>query len=219
MIKIDAIANQCKIKNWHPQLRINATLLLLVTSIFWDHAQLYTALFISASLCVLMTTSLTPKSFSKLLGIPMGFILLSLVVIAVTPESDRALLKLWKLPLYITEETLALCMKVFIRSLSSVTLIFSLSLTVPMQHLIRWMKRLKMPDAFIELFVLSYRFIFILIEEAQDMLIAQEMRFGYFHLTNAVKTVNQLGASLFIRAFARFEDLNQAMALRFYDEG
>jgi len=140
-------------------------------------------------------------------------------VIAITPEQDHAILKLGILPLYITRETLTLCIKVFIRSLSSVALIFSLSLTVPMQHLIRWMKWLKTPDAFIELFVLSYRFIFILIEEAQDMLIAQEMRFGYFHLRNAIKTVNQLGASLFMRAFARFEDLNQAMALRFYDEG
>jgi len=219
MIKIDAIANQCKIKNWHPQLRINVTLLLLITSIFWDNTQIYMALFISASLCVLITTSLGLKSFAKLLLIPMGFIVLSLVVIAITPEQDNALIKLGKLPLYITTETLALCIKVFIRSLSSVALIFSLSLTVPMQHLIRWMKWLKTPDAFIELFVLSYRFIFILIEEAQDMLIAQEMRFGYFRLRNAIKTVNQLGASLFMRAFARFEDLNQAMALRFYDEG
>jgi cobalt/nickel transport system permease protein len=166
-----------------------------------------------------MTTSLNLKSFTKLLLIPMGFIVLSLVVIAITPEQDHAILKLGILPLYITRETLTLCIKVFIRSLSSVALIFSLSLTVPMQHLIRWMKWLKTPDAFIELFVLSYRFIFILIEEAQDMLIAQEMRFGYFHLRNAIKTVNQLGASLFMRAFARFEDLNQAMALRFYDEG
>ncbi|MBS7527157.1 cobalt ECF transporter T component CbiQ [Fusibacter paucivorans] len=219
MIRMDAIANQCGIKNWHPLLRISGTLMLLVFSIALDKIAVYTALFIGASFCILLTTPLSIKSYVKMLAIPMGFILLSLIVIAIDADSEEALIRFGYSGFAITRQSLALCLAVFVRSISSIALIFMMSTTVPMQHFIEWMNRLHMPSAFTELFILSYRFIFILIEEAQDMLVAQEMRFGYFKMGNALKTVNQLGASLFMRAFSRFEDLNHAMALRFYDEG
>jgi cobalt/nickel transport system permease protein len=216
---MDAIANQCRIRDWHPLFRISATLMVLALSISLDRLSIYTALFIGASFCILLTTSLSMKSYAKMLTIPMGFILLSLMVIAIDTRSEGALIRFGSTGFTVTYQSLSLCLAVFVRSISSIALIFMMSTTVPMQHFIEWMKRLHIPAAFTELFILSYRFIFMLIEEAQDMLIAQEMRFGYFKMGNALKTVNQLGASLFMRAFSRFEDLNHAMALRFYDEG
>ena len=219
MIRIDAIANACTIKNFHPLIRITLTLFLLVLSISLDVTQFFMALFISASLCVLMTTRISFGSYIKMLLIPMGFIFVSLIVIAIEKSSTGVLITIGNTGYAITEAGLSLAIKVFIRSLSSISLIYMMSTTVPMQHFITFMKRIHLPFAFIELFILSYRFIFILIEEAQDMITAQEMRFGYFKISTAVKTINQLGASLFMRAFSRFEDLNDAMALRFYDEG
>ncbi len=78
----------------------------------------------------------------------------------------------------------------------------------------KWLRLMHFPEEFIELFVLTYRFIFILIEEALDLVIAGDMRFGYISVKNAFQTMGMMIQSLLLKTFKRYEDLSQALELR-----
>lgn len=196
MLRIDAIANQSKGKNIYPKLRIGFTLLILVISLFINSLWLYGALIVSASFVIFTLSSIKLKPFVLLLGFPMVFVIFSALII-------------WmQMGFFVSIQTV-------IRSLSALCLIYSITLTLPMHHFTAFMRFMRFPSVFIELYELCYRFIFIVIEEAIDMILAQQMRFGFFSWKSASKNLNQTIAALFMRVFCRFHDLENAMALRF----
>ncbi|MGX8795913.1 CbiQ family ECF transporter T component [Fusibacter sp. JL298sf-3] len=195
MLRIDALANQSKGKNVYPNLRIGANLALLVLSLSIENLWLYGALILSASFLILGLTRITFKQLALLVLFPMSFVFFSCVII------------FFQIGL---EETLI----TFVRSLSALMILLSISLTMPMHHFTQFLKKLHLPDAFIELYELCYRFIFIFIEEAADMITAQQMRFGFFSAKNVFQTLSLTLGTLFLRVFARFNDLEDAMSLR-----
>lgn len=196
MLRIDALASQSKGNAFFPKTRIATTLVILIASLIFNRVEVFGALIISASFLIFLLSPIKLKHFMMLVLIPLSFIALSVVIIAFQISMREALITL-------------------IRSLSSLLLIYSLTLTLPMHHFTHFMKAIRLPSAFIELYELCYRFIFILIEEASDMILAQQMRFGFYSIKQVGKSLNLTLSILFFRAFSRFKDLENAMALRF----
>lgn len=196
MLRIDAIASQSKGNTFFPMTRIAGTLLILISSLIFNRIEIFGALIFGASFLIFLLSPIKAKHFIMLILIPMSFISISAIIIGFQVSLAEALI--------------TLC-----RSLSSLLVIYSLTLTLPMHHFTNFMKGIHLPIAFIELYELCYRFVFILIEEAADMILAQHMRFGFFSIKQVTKSLNLTLSLLFFRAFARFKDLENAMALRF----
>lgn len=198
MLRIDMIAHQSKGKDFYPKCRIGLTLFLMFFSLFTNSLILYGALILSASFTIFLLSPIKLKQFLLLVLFPMGFVIFSSVIIWIQVDLKTAAFTM-------------------IRSLNGLLLLYSFTLTIPLYYFTAFLRCLFLPEVFIELYELTYRFIFIIMEEAADMILAQQMRFGFFSFKHATKNLSLCFSALFIRVFSRFRDFENAAQLRHYN--
>ena len=95
--------------------------------------------------------------------------------------------------------------------------LFFIALTTPMAEILEILQRLRVPAVFVDLTMLTYRFIFILIEEAGQIYRAQVMRLGYGRFRESIQSFGMLAGALFLRTWESGEALILAMDARCYD--
>ncbi len=160
------------------------------------------------------------RRYIKLMRIPAVFLLLStlaiLVNISKTPLDAYAVPAG---PYYITgsTESVIFGLRLILSSLSAVSCLYFLSLSTPVTDLIGILKKLRCPALLIELFLLIYRFIFVLMSEASAVRISQESRLSCRNFKTAVRAFGGMASALFIRAVKRSGRLYDAMESRCYD--
>lgn len=219
MLHLDAIAHTSKVRHFYPQLRLTLTLILLIISLSVDSNVLYLAALCFSVIFMLTATSIKPSQLLKLYFIPLIFVVSSCILILVeisqnTPEASVIIGSIYKINFYISLDSINRSLNTFLRSISGISMVFSISTTIPMNEFIIWLKKIRLPDEFIELYVLTYRFIFILIEEASDMILASDLRFSYLKPHLAINNLGMMIYSLFYKTIKRYEDLCQALSLR-----
>ena len=79
------------------------------------------------------------------------------------------------------------------------------------------LKACRLPRLLIELMMLTYRFIFLLLENASAMLLSQDARLGNRDLRTAFRSRGMLASMLFIRAMRQAGSLYDTMEARCYD--
>lgn len=79
------------------------------------------------------------------------------------------------------------------------------------------LRRLRLPKLMVEMMGLIYRFIFVLLETAATMLIAQNSRLGYINLRTGYRSMGSMVSVLFIRAYKRSNELYTSLEARGYD--
>lgn len=94
---------------------------------------------------------------------------------------------------------------------------FFLAFTTSINQLIRIFKKLRVPNVVIELLILTYRSIFIFLEEMQEIYRAQEIRFGYSGYRNSFRSTALLMKSLFIRVLQKYEDMVISLECKLYN--
>ncbi|MBE0450769.1 MAG: hypothetical protein IBX70_07975 [Clostridia bacterium] len=207
MIHVDAIAYQSKYNHVFTGTRITMTLIVLVVSILVDFWALY---FVNLAVAFAMIFSLTRIrviTLVKLMMVPVVFTGITALMIAFDITQS-----------VVSSERMLFALGVFLRSVSSFALMFSLSLTIPMNRIIDWMVMLRMPSAFVQLFGLSYRMLFVIIEESVDMILSQQLRYGFIKPKTAFLSVVQMSSMLFMRVLCRMDEMESAMRIRFYHD-
>lgn len=183
--------------------------------------------FVSAILVLLCNGWLTVKKsgtplrqYVRLLKMPAAFLFLS--TLAVLINISKIPLDAYALPIgsyYITgsTESLVFGLRLILSALAAVSCLYFLSLSTPAADLIGVLQKMRCPSLFIELFLLIYRFIFVLLSEASAIRISQEARLSNRNLKTAVHSFGGMASSLFIRAMKRSRRLYDAMESRCYD--
>ncbi|MBI4187481.1 MAG: cobalt ECF transporter T component CbiQ [Chloroflexi bacterium] len=123
----------------------------------------------------------------------------------------------WRLAGY--EEGLARGVLIMGRVIAGVALILFLSMSTPVSKLLLAAKWFRVPQTFIGLALLVYRYIFVLIEEAAAIKDAQKVRLGYRDWHQSMRSLGVLGGSLFFRAYDRADRVFEAMLARGYSGG
>lgn len=77
-------------------------------------------------------------------------------------------------------------------------------------------KRMHLPDVFIELIVLSYRYMFGIRKSANEVLLAQQQRLGYGSFRSAIRSFSTMLAAVFIKSLRLSLQNYQAMQVRGY---
>ncbi|MDX5725681.1 CbiQ family ECF transporter T component, partial [Clostridioides difficile] len=103
------------------------------------------------------------------------------------------------------------------RAMSCLTCVYFCILTTPFNQLIFFFKKLHLPDTFVELSMLIYRFIFIFLEEFSEIYKLQELRFGYINLKTSYKSLGILGSMLYKRLMTRYDDMCISLDIKLYD--
>ena len=160
------------------------------------------------------------RRYLKFLTVPLAFLLLSTLAIAV--NLSRTPLDLFAIPLgdwYLTGSRYSLfyALSLILTALASVSCLYFLSFHTPMTHLLSVLGRLHCPRLVIELMLLIYRFIFLLMEIASAITTAQNSRLGNKDFKTSCRSFSAMASALFLRAIRKSGILYDAMESRCYD--
>ncbi|MHC1595131.1 MAG: cobalt ECF transporter T component CbiQ [Methanotrichaceae archaeon] len=157
--------------------------------------------------------------YLKLLSAPASFVILSVIVIAFFFGGGQELFgfNILGYRLDINVEGLEMAFLVFSRTLGGMSCLFFLALTTPMVELFAVLKKSKLPDSFIEVSMMMYRYIFVFLEVALSIKYAQTVRLGYKDLRTSLKSLAMLASTLFLRSWEQGEKTFVSMNSRCYD--
>lgn len=171
----------------------------------------------SMSVAVLALAKIPARFYAKLLLVPVSFAAMSIIVILFITGGGTVLLEVPNLPLAITAGGANLALLLLARVFGGMCSLYFIALTTPMTEIFDLLRKLRVPTVLIDLSMLTYRFIFILIEEAGQIYRSQVMRLGYGRFRESVRSFGMLAGALFIRTWESGESLVLAMDARCYD--
>lgn len=220
-VNLDDIALMSPLRNKNTGLKIFVTLAGLVVSI----ASKSPVLPFFVAVCM-MTVTLTAgkipiRPYMRLVIPAMGFAFLSCIVIALFSGSAGGEI-LWShdfviYTMAVTTKSVNQAVTIFFRSFAGICCLFFLSMTTPMLEMFSGMKKIAFLDAFAELTMMIYRYIFVFLEMFLSIQSAQSMRFGYNGTKNAIRSAGMLVGTLLIRTIDQGDKLFLAMNSRCYD--
>ncbi len=159
------------------------------------------------------------KDYLKMLSCPASFVILSVIIIAFFFGGGRELFgfDVFSYRVGLNIEGLEMAFLVFSRTLGGMTCLFFLALTTPMIELFAVLKKSKLPDSFIEVSMMMYRYIFVFLEVALSIKYAQTVRLGYKDLRTSLNSLAMLASTLFLRSWEQGEKIFVSMNARCYD--
>lgn len=104
----------------------------------------------------------------------------------------------------------------FWRSLAAMAATLWLVLNLPFPQLIILLKRGRVPRLLTEQILLTWRFIFILLDEAMAIHRAQTLRFGYGSVPQGYRSLAMLVGLLFTRVLLRYQQMSTALDIKLY---
>lgn len=221
MLKIDDIAYNNPLAQKNPYVKCTLAMGLLIAAISFKSVYLLAFIIFIMNALILVGVRIEFKFYLKLLMIPVGFLTLSILMILLTySKASTEFIMKWACLggfIGITDETLNTAAYLFLRCFASICCIYFMTLTVNMNQLIQVLKKLHLPHEVIELLILMYRFIFIFLEEIEEMKRAQEMRFGYINLRTSYHSMGMLISQLFKRIMQRYEALCIVLEMKLYE--
>ena len=132
-------------------------------------------------------------------------------------EGGRTVWSSSMLGLSVSEHGLHVAAGAIAGSTVSVLALITLVSVTPMPSLLEALRRLRVPAVFVMLLSFAYRYLFILVDEAERLETARESRsFGGGRLTH-MRALGRMIASLLVRSFGRAERVYAAMLSRGYD--
>ncbi|MGA8943811.1 MAG: cobalt ECF transporter T component CbiQ [Thermoactinomyces sp.] len=221
MIHIDKYAYMSKLNKKDPMYKFVVCMMTLAVCLWAS------SIFVSITVLLMMGWYTVYKGgiplalFLKLLAIPMSFLVIGVLTIAIGISEQQNVFLLYisafGMNIGVSQAGIQNAVYLFFKALGAVSCLYYLSLSTPVVDLLAVLRKLKVPKLMIELMGLVYRFIFILIETADTIFIAQKSRLGYSNLFSAYKSLASLISTLFIRAYKKSDELYTALEARGYD--
>jgi cobalamin biosynthesis protein CbiM/cobalt ECF transporter T component CbiQ len=199
---VDTAAYRSPMLRWSPLAKLFLVLSLLVLNIASPSVwmPLFTGI-IGLSLFLYGSSLRPPSIMVRLFVYAQIFIIIgaSLFTI-VTPGGMLLEVRLFGLTVTITDAGVSFAVLLYARATSALLLMFSFAVSTPVPHLSAALRKLRMPDVFVEMMVLIYRYTFLLMESAERMHLAAECRFGYSGYMRSMRTTSKLTVGVFMRS-------------------
>ena len=103
------------------------------------------------------------------------------------------------------------------RAMACVAALNFLALTTPMVAIVDLLRSLRVSEVLIDLMTLVYRFIFVLLDTLERMVLASQARLGFRDARRMLHTSGRIGAALFVETFRRSRNLEHALRGRGWD--
>ena len=221
MISIDKYAYMSKIKRTNPIKKLFFALFTLGVCLWANSIIVSITIILIMGLTSIFKGGTPVCVFVKLLTVPMSFLIIGVITIAINSSDSKSsfLCSISVLGMYVgvTLKGIQNAVHLFFKALGAVSCLYYLSLNTPMLDLLSALSKIKVPKLIVEMMGLIYRFIFVLLETANTMVIAQNSRLGYSNLSSGYRSLGALVSTLFIRAYKRSDQLYTALEARGYD--
>jgi len=201
---VDTAAYRSPMFRWSPIAKLFLVLSLLVLNI--ASSSIWMSVFsgiIGLSLFLYGSSLRPPSVMMKLFVYAQAFIIIAALLFAVVLPMENEIvmtITLFGLKINFTDAGVSFAILIYARATAALLLMFAFAVSTPVPHLSNALKKLKLPDVFVEMMVLIYRYTFLLMESAERMHLAAECRFGYSGYGKSMRTTSKLFVGVFMRS-------------------
>ncbi len=225
MLLIDKYAYMNRLKSVHPAEKMLLSIFLLFFTLAVKETIVSLIIFIVMSSLTIFAAKIPFRYYVKLLLLPVFFLIsgtLTMLFSFAQREIPFAAL-IWRIEIgnwqiFISESNADKIISLIFVVLASISCLYFLSLTTPIQAILQVLRKLKVPSLLMELIEITYRFIFVFIESAHKIYLAQQTRLGYHSIKQSLHSLGLLISSIFAAVFQRAKDLTVAMNSRGYGD-
>ncbi len=207
------------VHKWDPRIKLVTTVFLIFTAVLVK--SIVSMLFLFLIIMVLgMLSQLPMRSYlgRATFFIPFFAGIIALPLLFITPGTQVFSFELGAYRFIITREGLATAFHFVFRVWLCVASTILLLLTTEFPRVIQGMQKFKIPKAFTMMLSITYRYIFLSIDELLRMLRAREARtFGKIGTIRSAKLVAGVISTSIGRSYERGERVYQAMLARGFD--
>ncbi len=220
MTLIDKLAYSSKLAHVKAGSKLLAALVVMSICLAFGSPAVSATTIVLMSAATLFMGGCRLKRYAKLMLVPMAFVatgVLTIIVCRLGP-GDSSLFS-FRLPgadYGVTASSLYMGARVMLKALGAVTCLYFFSLNTPMNSFLSLLRR-RFPGVLAELMELMYRFIFIIWDEAGRIRTAQASRLGYGGFSDSLRSLGELAAVVFIRAFRRADRIGLALESRGFE--
>lgn len=219
MFSIDAYAQNSRLSHIHPMQKLIFSIAVLLLCVASNSALIAVITIISMLILMIFIAKLPFDYVFSLMKLPIIFIVISCITIIFNITNEP----LGFFDIFIFGKYLSVSIGslkqagyLFLKAYGSVTCLYFLSLTTPLQEIIGVLKTLKIPSIIIELMYLIYRYIFVLFDVQNKMTIAASSRLGYSNYKNSWYSFTHISGNLLALSFKRSAACYDAMESRCY---
>jgi cobalt/nickel transport system permease protein len=217
---LDGFAYSNRLRNIHPGEKMAFSLITMVIGFFPSIYSCGLIILIIAA-AVILIGKVPVKTYLRLMLLPVFFLVASLLPIlintGVNPDSTLIYFIFFKSTIGITYNSLIKSGLLFMRSMALVSCLYFISLTTPILDIIAVMKKLKLPDILIDLMFLVYRQLFVMMDTAESIYVAQNARLGYATFSSGINSLGRLVSYLIIKSCSDAQRLYTALVSRGYE--
>ncbi len=216
---LDSIAHTNRLRHIDTRLKVIFAITTLLITVASTSPIPPLLAFITATVLILFAAKIKPRTYFLLLLTPLFFGLISMLLMSLFfgySDSPLYSFEILSLVLVVQKEGVNMGLLVASRTLAGSACLFFLALTTPMTELFAGLRWLRIPEVVIELSMIIYRYIFVLLEEAERMWLAPQMR-GEGDFRTKIEVFSMLAGTLFLRTIHQGEKLFVAMNSRCYD--
>ena len=217
---IDYYACQSGLRRWNDGYKVLSACMILVLCIVLDHPWVSVAVIVTMGMVNLWGNRVSLHTYTGLLKIPIAFLVLGSVAIALgvsrQPLGDYNLWLHWGY-LYFTKTGIRQALELFLKAMGAVSAMYLMALSTPASNLIGVLKKAHVPKIIVELMNMIYRFIFILTEVQGNMKTAAVSRLGYVDFKTSCYSFGQTAGNLFILSLKKANTYYDAMVSRCYE--
>jgi len=160
------------------------------------------------------------KALLQIAALPMSFMLVAVVSIIciISRESFEAIYICQIGKFYIGFSDLSLETGIYIlgKAMGAMFAFYFLILTSPIDEIEYLLRKMRLPDLLIELFVLSFRFITILLLFSRQCYLSQKKRMAYRTYSSSIRSLGMLISSVLIKSLIHADFSHQALLNRGY---
>ncbi|MBX4258303.1 cobalt ECF transporter T component CbiQ [Clostridium estertheticum] len=217
---IDFYAYISQIRHWNSTFKVSLSVLILILCIVLDNPYVSVVVIIAMAYLTIVKGGLPVFEYLSILAIPIIFILLGTVTIAI----DFSKQPIGQYNLYLgfcyvftsqakIREVLFLILKVF----AAISSLQMMTLSTPSSEIIYVLRKAHVPKLIVELMNLIYRYIFILLDTYTKMKNSAESRQGYCDFKTSCYTFGSIASNMLVVSLKKANTYYDAMEARCYD--
>lgn len=220
MIFFDSLSERSRIKDISTTQKVLFFIINIIIIFMFNNAMLSFLCVISLVLLNKFLINNNNISILKLLLIPCVFLITGILPIIFEINNSQSLLSFnfYKINLGISQQSIQYASLTLFKALAIVLCSYFLILNTQMTNLFNFMQTIKMPTLLINMFELTYRFIYIILNQTYKIRNAQQARLGYVGFKNSLVSFSLLFKNVFIKSFESIAQLRIALDSRLYDE-
>ena len=179
-------------------------------------------LIFSGMSALLFAAGMPTRQWFRLWGAMLPFLAVSLMTV-IFSFSRGSFTAIWQISTFfgqlgVTAAGLEMAGRLFLRAIAALSCLFFLAGTTPVAHMAAWGARVRVLRPVLEIALLTYRFIFVVLEIAAQIYTAQQSRLGYSTLRRSMRSIRVLAANLGRKSFLTARALFISLSARNYEE-